>query len=312
MDSKVKFISASNFPITRGGQFTEHSHIHYQLYYIVEGSPVFVVGDQTLRIKPGTLFYISPRMMHKMLPLQSNTLHYYEFKVRIDDPYIAANLPPISPLMEGGKYVEDMLGHIFDNWRDRSAQAVENAETILSALFLGFFVRNSHHEKDIVGRISAPEDSPIAKKVVAYIVVNYRNEFSLADLSRELNYNASYLSSTFAKAAGISIVDFLNLYRVRIALSLIIFYARDIADTGQRVGFASPSHFSRTFKKVTGASPRDFKYVFGGPDRGKLQHLFTDEPVLGGGVCTIDEAMHSIRRIGTAVNEIVAVQRGHV
>ena len=310
MEQKVKFISASSFPLKKGMQIKEHRHIYYQLYYILTGNPVFVVDGNEIHARPGTLFYIPPNTLHRMLPLRDEELECWEFKVQINDPFITGNLKAVSPLMKGEGYVEDMVSYIFDNWKNKVPQNIENIETVFSALFLGFFVRDLQGERDMVCRIRTDSDNVIARRIVAYVGEHFKEEFSLKTLSEELNYNASYLSAVFTRSTGISVVDFLNLYRVRISISLIVFYSSDIFSASEFVGFTNASHFSRTFKKFVGVSPRKFKYVFSNVDRDKIQYLFTDEPVLNGGVCTIDEAMRSMRSIGAEVERIMEQQSG--
>lgn len=311
METKVKFISSSNYPVYKGSQIKEHSHIYYQLYYIMEGNPVFVVDGTEIHAHPGTFFYLPPNVPHKMLPLQDEVMCFYEFKAQITHPFYIANLKKISPVVEDTGYVKNMLSHIFDNWRYKTEQNIENAETILKTVFLSFFLQDIHYEyeHDKVARIQSEDYNAITQKVISYIGVNYNSEFSLKALSEKLNYNGSYISAVFTKNTGISVVDFLNLYRIRIAISLLVFYSSDVMAACSFVGYSNLSHFSRTFKKYTGSTPRDFKYVFSNVDRALVQHLFTDEPVLNGGICTIQEALESLKSLGAAVNKVARQQR---
>ena len=306
MEQKVKFISASAFPLHKGAAINEHKHIHYQLYYIIKGNPIFVVDGTEIHATPGSLFYIPPQTNHKMLPLKDDELKFCEFKVQILDPFINANLKKISPLIKDSSFVESMVTHIFDNWKYKVAQNIENAEAIFTALFLGFFVNDLHYEQDMICRISSENYNAITQKIISYIGNdNFRKEFSLQELSEKLNYNASYISAVFTKNTGITIVDFLTLYRIRIAISLIVFYSSDIMSACEYVGFSNLSHFSRTFKKFTGSSPRNFKYVFSKVERTLLNHLFAGEPVLSSEVCTIDATLASLKSLGAEVNRIM-------
>ena len=305
MHQKIKFISSTNFTLHEGAQIKEHCHMCYQLYYISTGSPVFVIDGVELRARPDSLFYVPPDATHQMRPLQGETVVFYEFKVQILDPFFVTNLSHISPLIEDPGHLKNMLRYVHQTWKYNSTQNTSNIETILGAVFLGFFLPNLHYEQEKVCRISIQNYNPITQKIVTYIDSNYRADFSLSALSEALNYNGSYLSSIFTKTTGITIVDFLNLYRVRIAACLLAFYSYSVQSAGQFVGFSSAVHFGRTFKKYTGSTPRAFKYVFSNVDRNQIQHLFIDEPVLNGGTYTIEETMQSLRSLGAAVNKFL-------
>jgi len=126
MEKKITFISASAFSLHEGAQVRKHSHIYHQLYYVVDGNPVFVVDGAELHPQPGDIFYISPRITHQILPLQEKGFKYLEFKVQINDPFIKANLKPTSLMVAGGEYAEFLLRYIFDNWRSKEPQNIEN------------------------------------------------------------------------------------------------------------------------------------------------------------------------------------------
>ncbi|MBQ4538628.1 MAG: helix-turn-helix domain-containing protein [Oscillospiraceae bacterium] len=305
MASKVKIMSASDLILHKKAILGEHHHPHYQLYYIIDGYPTFVIDGTELHAFPGSIFYIPPNTQHRMLPLSSPSF-YYEFKIHIEDLYIASNLKKISPVIEADKFTKKVMDHIYNNWFYTNPQNVENCESLMVSIFLGFFLDDLHYkyEKAKTSRISSEGYNDITQRIMSYISINHRKSFSLDDMARELNYNSSYMSYAFSKNAGMSIVDYLNLYRMRVAVSMLCFFSYDVHATRERVGFSSASHFSRTFKKYTGTTPQSFKTVFSGESRKSLQYLFSQEPILSGSMCTIEEALVSLKSVGNVVKEI--------
>jgi len=306
MGSKVKIMSASyNIVLKRSG-LKEHHHLYYQLYYIIDGYPTFIVGKDEIKACPGSLFYIPPYVSHHMLPTSNITVNCYEFKVRIEDDYIANNLKKTLSLIKGDQFTKTIVEHIFNNWYYTDQHSIENCEAIMEVLLLGFFVKDLHYSREKVktNRISSEGYNDITKRIMSYIDTNHQNPFSLEEMSRELNYNSSYLSYAFSKNAGMSIIDFLNLYRTRMAVSSLCFFSRDVLTTCEISGFSNRAHFSRTFKKYTGTTPQNFKTVFSSDARNDLQYLFTQEPILNASVCTIEEALASLKSVGNVVKEI--------
>jgi len=312
MAYKVKIMSASDFTLHKTAMLKMHHHPHYQLYYIIDGYPTFCVDGIQICAYPGTLFYIPPNTKHQMLPLKSH-VYYYEFKVDIEDPYITSNLKKISPIIEGDKFTKKIMDHIYSNWFFTDPQNVENIESLTASLFLGFFLDDLHYKYNEAKsrHISSEGYNNITQKIMSYISMNHRKPFSLKKMSQELNYNSSYMSYAFSKNTGMSIVDYLNLYRMRMAISMLCFFSYDVLATGKRVGFSSASHFSRTFKKYTGTTPQNFKTVFSSEARNDLQYLFAQEAILNGTVCTIEEALVSLKSVGNVVKEIHKRQKSN-
>ena len=116
MEQKTVLITANSSQMALGSQMMEHIHVCYQLYYIVDGDPVFVVEDREIRAHAGSFFYIPPQVPHRMLPLTEGPMTFLEFKVQVNDPFIAAHLQTASHTEDTG-YILYLLRHVYSNWR---------------------------------------------------------------------------------------------------------------------------------------------------------------------------------------------------
>ena len=103
----------------------------------------------------------------------------------------------------------------------------------------------------------------------------------------------------FGKETGYSIVDYLNFVRIRYAVIFFVFYGQDVFTTFDSNGFSNASHFSRTFKSYVGISPRSFRKVFCSVGYDKIAHCFADEPILNYRKCSMDDAIKSLKSIGS-------------
>jgi len=306
MEQKLNVITANQVRLEVGAQMQEHVHVCFQLYYILHGTPLFIVEDTEIRAHKGSFFYIPPQAPHRMLPLADDYMECLEFKVQVNDPFISLPLKKLSSPVSDTGYILHLLTYIIQNWRSHDERNKENISCLLTTLLMGFFLQELHYEQADSCRISTQNYNQITRSAMAYIEKNYQKPFSLEALSRELNYSKSYISSVFSRYTGISIVDYLNLIRVRHAVLMLAFYSQDVFTTCESVGFSNLSHFSRTFRAMTGASPRSFKTVFSKADRRSMHSLFTDEPILNLQVCTLEAAIASLQSIGATVNAILA------
>ncbi|WP_248926930.1 AraC family transcriptional regulator [Paenibacillus hamazuiensis] len=95
-----------------------------------------------------------------------------------------------------------------------------------------------------------------------YIEENYANpDLSLAHLSDKFDVNAKYLSQLFKEQFGMKFVDFLVNLRMEEAKRLLLETDDSIQDIAEKVGYTHGISFGRTFKKIVGTTPGDYRKV---------------------------------------------------
>jgi two-component system response regulator YesN len=80
----------------------------------------------------------------------------------------------------------------------------------------------------------------------------------LQEIADTLNVSYSHLSKCFKGVAGTSFNAFLLETRMEEAIHLFSSTPLSIAEVGKQVGIDDPYYFSKSFKKYSGVSPRDF------------------------------------------------------
>jgi two-component system response regulator YesN len=100
----------------------------------------------------------------------------------------------------------------------------------------------------------------VIKAVKAYIEANYTDpNLSLDHLQDKFGLNGKYLSRLFKEEYGLKFVDFLIDLRMQEARRLLLESHLSVQDITERLGYSSPISFARTFRKVVGMSPVDFR-----------------------------------------------------
>ena len=97
------------------------------------------------------------------------------------------------------------------------------------------------------------------RKAVNYIDFNYTEHLGLDQLAEIASVNYSYLSSQFKKETALTVVDYINKKRMEKALKLLTTTKLSISAIAGKCAFENDSYFSRTFKKLYGKSPRDYR-----------------------------------------------------
>jgi len=99
----------------------------------------------------------------------------------------------------------------------------------------------------------------MAQRIRDFIAEHYHEELSMGDLAQELNLSLSYMSVVFKRCMGRNFSDYLNRYRVAAAKELLIHSDKTVAQIATETGFISANTFIRTFKKVEGITPGQFR-----------------------------------------------------
>jgi AraC family transcriptional regulator len=77
--------------------------------------------------------------------------------------------------------------------------------------------------------------------------------------------SAGHLHRAFRATAGVTPLDYINEKRIRRAAAMLVQEQVPITELALRVGFSSPGHFARTFRRVTGVSPSAYRRANHGP-----------------------------------------------
>ena len=92
-----------------------------------------------------------------------------------------------------------------------------------------------------------------------YVKDNYGKDIRLSEIAKAGNINPAYLSRIFSEEIGETFSDYLIHYRMQIARELLCDISINVSEVARQVGYGDVKYFSRTFKKVVGISPKDYR-----------------------------------------------------
>jgi len=122
--------------------------------------------------------------------------------------------------------------------------------------------------QEIVGRIEAVLSSApalgaatqlLVRRATAYIEAQYAEPIDRDDIARHVAITPDYLSDCFRQELGITPITFLTRYRIRRARELLETTDLMITEIAMATGFSAVSHFTRTFHREVGLSPRAYR-----------------------------------------------------
>jgi AraC-like DNA-binding protein len=110
-----------------------------------------------------------------------------------------------------------------------------------------------------VGAGEGADEPTSVDRVTAWLDAHYRDEISVARLSRELRLRQDRLSAEFRRRHGCAILDYVARKRVEHAHLLVATTDLPIATVAKLVGIADRRYFTRVFRRVTGVGPRSVR-----------------------------------------------------
>lgn len=96
-------------------------------------------------------------------------------------------------------------------------------------------------------------------RALKFVAQHYNCSFRLKEIAREAGMSVSRFARSFKETTGTTFVNYLNGVRVVRAREILKEGEISITDVAVACGFTNPFHLSRTFKRITGASPTTFR-----------------------------------------------------
>lgn len=97
-------------------------------------------------------------------------------------------------------------------------------------------------------------------RMLAYIEEHYReSDLSLDKLAREFHLSPTYVSKQFKEYTERNFIDWLIDIRIEASKRLLASGAMKVNEIAESVGYMNPRSFLRTFKKMTGMTPMEYR-----------------------------------------------------
>jgi AraC-like DNA-binding protein/ligand-binding sensor protein len=102
-------------------------------------------------------------------------------------------------------------------------------------------------------------EPPIVLKAREYIEKHKNEELSLADVAKVAGASIFHFCKVFHKATGLKFTDYVARVRLEDARNRLLNPNLRVSEIAYDVGFQSLTQFNRTFKRVFGQSPSEFR-----------------------------------------------------
>lgn len=236
-----------------------HYHHHFELYYLEDGKRLHMLEDNIYQTNPGDIMLFAPFVMHHSYSADDKSdfqrIALYFTPESIEDPLVLEKLKEGSGLYhldsKFGKYLHGMLGMLLLEQNNKDALHDATMKALLNIIVISLLKTGIH--------VSKPEPQTLVGRLIDYIDNHYMDEIKLDDLAEHCYVSKYYLCHEFKKYTNRTINQYINATRILYAQQKIMEGNSNFTEIAAECGFASCTHFGRTFKAVTGTTPSEFK-----------------------------------------------------
>lgn len=122
-----------------------------------------------------------------------------------------------------------------------------------------YFLNQSNKLSEILENNNNNSNITVINLAKKYIINNFNKNITLKDVADEVFLSQNYLSELFKKEIGEGFYDFLSNYRIKKAKEILLTTNLKVYEIAKNVGYNDVITFGRTFKKITGTTPNNFR-----------------------------------------------------
>lgn len=237
---------------TQARALPSHAHQAGFVSLMLEGEYQETAGLSQFGYQPFSCIYHPPGMDHRDEVGESGvTLLTLEFKPELFDAmdFAVVNLRPLIDL--SGRQPSWELINLYHRISSHTANDldIESRAVDLAFSIVKFSAR-------------APRDLRSLQRAREYIHTHFEENLTLAQVARAAGVHPVYLGQIFRQEFGETLGEYLNRIRVRAAAGLLAKSRLTLSAIAADLGFYDQSHFTRIFRRLTGATPGMFRAEF--------------------------------------------------
>lgn len=103
------------------------------------------------------------------------------------------------------------------------------------------------------------DDSSLRSSVYYYVLHNISEPITTSDLAGHLYMSRSHLSTLFKKTYGVDLNRYIHQIKTERARELLSDRSKSVTQIGDYLGYSSTSHFIKSFKKIIGMTPNEYR-----------------------------------------------------
>ncbi len=252
-----------------------HCHDYYELYIHLRGGEFMGVDNQLFHLKPNQVFILPPFSMHGLSC--TNEMRDYERaylnlspevlrvlgcgQIDLDQFFRSHTSGGVCTYQLSDPDAEKFVSWIRQIQENQQNPSLENnafsrfRNCTLMINLLNLLCQTISEADPVEGK---PFGNSIIQEILSYINNHYTQPIRIENLARSFGVSVSYLSHEFVRFTNRSVYDYVLYRRVMLARQQMLGTA-SLNDIAYQCGFNDYSNFLRSFGKIVGMSPSQYR-----------------------------------------------------
>ena len=254
-------------------------HDFWEMVYADKKDIIVTAGDKDFPLKEGEAVFHKPDEFHALkttgkdapnvfivsFVCKSQAAHFFDNKIiKLEKPLIRF----IYSIIEESKKTFDLpysdpelkKMELLKNPLLGGEQMIKN---YLEMLLISIMRQETKKANSDVIFLQREEfEGHISRSIISVMNDRITDKFSVADFCETLHYNKSYIHKQFKKETGETLMSYFTKLKINHAKKLLREGNMNVAEVADHLSFDTPNYFSKTFKKVTGLTPLQYKKMY--------------------------------------------------
>lgn len=243
--------------------FTAESHWHddVELIVVLSGNMKYAVNGEVVKLNEGDGIFINSRQFHYGFsderkecvflcllfhPVLLSASQFIE--QNYVNPLLNLESVPYKFLKKDDEKDEKIFSDVNEIFTARDLKKLSLVYDIWDNLYEGL---GKFEQKKVnsYGKLN------VFKQMINFIQYNYKESVTLSEIAAAGAVCKTECCAVFKKYVNLTPIAYLNDYRLRKSLELLVKTDMTVCEICYEVGFSGASYFSETFKKVFGCTP---------------------------------------------------------
>ncbi len=252
-----------------------HWHAQVEVNFITRGALRYRMRGHSILIEEGSLALFWGGLPHQVVDATDDSryvaihlplMHFFRLRL----PY-----PILHRLIHGATLVTtavDKGDHCsFHRWSEymlsadetRVANAVDELLLRIERIPFDSYSLVDSSGRDVVAEPPDPISFGRVQHICDFVADNFRRDIDSSDIALHADIHPKYAMNIFRRSTGMTLNEYVNLLRLSFAQAMLINDDASVLRVAMESGFGSLSAFNKSFRKVSGKSPSDFRRDYG-------------------------------------------------